>query len=53
MLSLFCDKYGDNRVHLFLIQGRREKGFIYDIVANGRNGIDVDKYGLYSRVVVR
>lgn len=25
-------------------QSVREKMFLYDIVANGRNGIDVDKY---------
>ena len=24
-------------------QGVKEKQFLYDIVANGRNGIDVDK----------
>jgi hypothetical protein len=24
-------------------QGAKEKRFLYDIVANGRNGIDVDK----------
>lgn len=26
-------------------QSTKEKRFLYDIVANGRNGIDVDKYG--------
>ncbi|CAM6092315.1 unnamed protein product [Calypogeia fissa] len=31
------------------LAGRREKGFIYDIVANGRNGIDVDKFDYIER----
>ncbi|XP_022928109.1 deoxynucleoside triphosphate triphosphohydrolase SAMHD1 homolog [Cucurbita moschata] len=30
-------------------KGSREKGFLYDIVANGRNGIDVDKFDYIVR----
>lgn len=38
----------ENALNLFAsllttIQSSREKQFLYDIVANGRNGIDVDK----------
>lgn len=29
---------------IFFFQSSEEKIFLYDIVANGRNGIDVDKY---------
>lgn len=29
--------------NLFFSQTAKEKHFLYDIVANGRNGIDVDK----------
>ncbi|XP_062106836.1 uncharacterized protein LOC133818136 [Humulus lupulus] len=32
-----------------LPQGTREKNFLYDIVANGRNGIDVDKFDYIVR----
>lgn len=34
-----------NYIHFILynVQNTREKHFLYDIVANGRNGIDVDK----------
>jgi hypothetical protein len=27
-----------------MVQPYGEKRFLYDVVANGRNGIDVDKY---------
>lgn len=30
-------------------ESRKEKPFLYDIVANGRNGIDVDKFDYISR----
>lgn len=32
---------------LSALQKSREKQYLFDIVANGRNGIDVDKYGIY------
>lgn len=33
----------------FVWQGRGEKTFLYDIVANKRNGIDVDKFDYFAR----
>jgi deoxynucleoside triphosphate triphosphohydrolase SAMHD1 len=33
----------------FVWKGRDEKSFLYDIVANKRNGIDVDKFDYFAR----
>ena len=33
----------------FVWAGRANKGFLYDIVANKRNGIDVDKFDYFAR----
>ncbi|KAK1302319.1 hypothetical protein QJS10_CPB12g00206 [Acorus calamus] len=33
----------------FTVKSAKEKSFLYDIVANGRNGIDVDKFDYIGR----
>ncbi len=35
----------------FVWRGRPGKNFLYDIVANKRNGIDVDKVGVYIYII--
>lgn len=43
--SLTLSSHSVHGSNIVSAQSSEEKHFLYDIVANGRNGIDVDKYG--------